>query len=207
MLIKYVCMGSNSATCPCTNNRVALVSSNRKSTAMGRPEVIINLLRGWPAAELLPSKDLQKAAEELLSDPAESTAALQYGPDAGPTLLRDALALWLAKAYNVTPDRNRICITGGASQNLACILQRFADPNFTRYVWLVAPCYYLACPIFEDSGFTGRLRAVPEDVEGVDVAYLARGLELANSETRFTTPVGLKSLSPNAPFTCSYHLI
>ncbi|CAI4213285.1 unnamed protein product [Parascedosporium putredinis] len=150
---------------------------------MGRPETTINLLRGWPAAELLPSKDLQKAAEELLSDPAESAVALQYGPDAGPTLLRDALALWLAKAYNVTPNRNRICITGGASQNLACILQRFADPNFTR------------------------LRAVPEDVEGVDVAYLARGLELANSETRFTTSVGLTSLSPNAPFTYGYHLI
>jgi hypothetical protein len=37
---------------------------------------------------------------------------------------------------------------------------------------MVAPCYFLACRIFEDAGFVGRLRAVPEDEEGIDVEYL-----------------------------------
>lgn len=37
---------------------------------------------------------------------------------------------------------------------------------------MVAPSYYLACRIFEDAGFHGRLRAVPEDEEGIDIDYL-----------------------------------
>jgi DNA-binding transcriptional MocR family regulator len=71
---------------------------------------------------------------------------------------------------------DEIAITGGASQGLACILQSFTDPGYTRAVWVVAPCYFMACPIFEDSGFRGRLRAVPEDEGGIDLGALERGL-------------------------------
>lgn len=39
---------------------------------------------------------------------------------------------------------------------------------------MVAPCYFLACRIFEDAGFAGRLRAVREDEGGIDVEYLER---------------------------------
>jgi DNA-binding transcriptional MocR family regulator len=73
-------------------------------------------------------------------------------------------------------EADEIAITGGASQGLACILQSFTDPEYTRAVWVVAPCYFMACPIFEDSGFRGRLRAVPEDEGGIDLGALERGL-------------------------------
>lgn len=102
---------------------------------------------------------------------------LQYAPDEGYQPLRERLAEWLARHYGVEPDANRICVTGGASQNLACILQSFTDPGWTRAVWMVAPCYHLAGAIFEDAGFRGRLRAVPEDEEGVDVGELERRME------------------------------
>ena len=62
----------------------------------------------------------------------------------------------------------------------------FTDPAYTRAVWAVSPCYFLAVPIFEDAGFSvanGRLRDVPEEKgqdgevgEGVDLEALERGL-------------------------------
>lgn len=101
--------------------------------------------------------------------------ALCYGPDEGDPRLRNNIAHWLTAFYAPAEpvSQNRICITGGASQNLACLLQDFTDPLYTRNVWIVAPAYMLAFRIFEDAGFHTKLRAVPEDPEGIDMDYLA----------------------------------
>jgi DNA-binding transcriptional MocR family regulator len=144
----------------------------------------INLLRGWPSPHLLPADILAAACQRILSDPVESIPILQYAPDEGYQPLRERLAQWLGQHYGVEPDANRICISGGASQNLACILQSFTDPHYTRAVWMVAPCYYLASGIFEDSGFAGRLRAAPEDDEGLDIEELERRLGAWESEEK-----------------------
>jgi hypothetical protein len=47
---------------------------------------------------------------------------------------------------------------------------------------MIAQMYYLACPIFDDGGFAGKLRAVPEDEEGLDIAYLHE--QIRRSEER-----------------------
>ena len=140
----------------------------------------INLLRGWPNPSLLPSELIRSAAETALSDSAISTPGLLYGPDPGYELLRESVARWLTTFYRndeqedaVTADR--VCITGGASQNLGCILDVYTDPKETRCVWIVAPAYFLAFRIFEDKGL--EMRAVPEDEEGVDVAFLKSEIE------------------------------
>ncbi|KAI0600042.1 pyridoxal phosphate-dependent transferase [Biscogniauxia sp. FL1348] len=160
----------------------------------------INLLRGWPSTSLLPAEILRRASQTALSDPKIFTPALEYGPDPGYQPLREELARWLGQFYgpavaslSLKPeaesqsgsrgtgtgegisridDASRITITGGASQSIACILQSFTDPSYTRAVWMAAPCYFLACPIFADSGFAGRLRAVPEDDHGMSVSAL-----------------------------------
>ncbi|KPM40094.1 hypothetical protein AK830_g6489 [Neonectria ditissima] len=132
----------------------------------------INLIRGWPAPDLLPAELLSAAAQRILADPAVYVPALQYGPDPGYQPLRESLANWLAAHYGIAPDPDRICISGGASQNVACILQSFTDPAVTKAVWMVAPTYHLACGIFDDAGFAGRLRAFPEDEEGVNLEVL-----------------------------------
>jgi DNA-binding transcriptional MocR family regulator len=136
------------------------------------PQTPINLLRGWPFPSLLPAIQLQRASQIVLSDPSISTSGLLYGPDAGYLPLRQRVSKWLSSFYSCPDDPSRIWITGGASQNLACALQVYTDPGITRAVWVVAPCYFLACKIFEDAGFVGRLRAVREDEEGIDVEHL-----------------------------------
>ncbi|CAP67412.1 uncharacterized protein PODANS_1_24140 [Podospora anserina S mat+] len=135
---------------------------------------LINFLRGWPSPSLLSSSILQAASTALLSDPSLFVPALQYGPDPGYQPLREELAVWLEKQYSTSTKSEEICITGGASQGLACVLASFTDPSYTQTVWASAPCYYLACPIFEDAGFgPGRIKAVPEDQQGgIDIDLL-----------------------------------
>ncbi|KAI2638221.1 PLP-dependent transferase [Xylaria nigripes] len=142
----------------------------------------INLLRGWPSASLLPAAALRAASQTALSDPAIWMPGLEYGPDMGYQPLREAVARWLGRFYAPAQgggaDTDRITITGGASQNLACVLQSFTDPAQTLAVWMVAPTYHLATPIFGDAGLGKRLHAVPEDEEGVDVGYLERSMRV-----------------------------
>lgn len=117
----------------------------------------------------------------------------EYGSCHGLSRLRNGLADWLGKHYSVTPDPERICVTSGASQNLVSILQCFSDLNYTKAVWIVEPCYHLACGIFEDSGFAGRLHGIPEDEEGLNLEVFEQKLfnftkELHDSNDKVLQP-------------------
>lgn len=171
------------------------------------PKKQINLLRGWPNTSLLPTSYIQNAANKVLTNPDLANPGLLYGPDPGPSSMRESVAIWLREFYSeyypasgfnsdegkhareplnkdnqgtqTSPEADRICITGGASQNLACILQTFTDPLVTR-VWMVTPGYFLAGRIFDDSGL--RVRAVGEGDEGVDLEGLERVMKEAGKE-------------------------
>ena len=41
---------------------------------------------------------------------------------------------------------------------------------------MVEPTYFLACTIFQDAGFAGRLRGVPENENGIDIEFLRAAL-------------------------------
>jgi DNA-binding transcriptional MocR family regulator len=143
---------------------------------MSPPEPPINLLRGWPNSSLLPTSIIKLAATAALNNPQIASAALSYGPDPGYEPARVAIAQWLSASY-ATPapvTADRLCITGGASQNLGSLLGVYTDPVY------VAPAYFLSFRIFEDAGFGGKMRAVPEDGEGLDIAFLER--EIKKSE-------------------------
>lgn len=150
----------------------------------GSSKALINLMRGWPNPALLPLSQITAATMSALSDPAVAIPGMLYGPDAGYEPLREQIATWLTHFYEAPQaiSPKRICITGGASQNLACVLQMFTDPVYTRRVWMVSPTYFLACRIFEDSGFHGRLRSVPEDEEGIDIDFLRDALRVSEKE-------------------------
>jgi DNA-binding transcriptional MocR family regulator len=148
------------------------------SVTMLKP-MTIDLSKGWPSPSLLPAAELLEASRRVLSDPKLFTPGLLYGPDEGYQPLRQAIAAWLSDFYTSRwTIASRICISGGASQCLACILQVYTDPTYTSNIFMVAPTYHLACRIFEDNGFARRLKAVPEDAEGVDIGYLEKCLSM-----------------------------
>lgn len=144
----------------------------------------IDLFRGWPAPELVPADALKEAAVKALSSKVIIDAGFGYGPDEGYMPLRENIAQWLTQFYGPKEaiTSRRICITGGASQNLASILQVFTDPLQTKMIWLVEPTYHLVFRSFEDAGFHGRMRGIPEDESGMDIHVLEQALEELSDE-------------------------
>lgn len=160
----------------------------------------INLHWGKPAPTLLPTQDLSIAAQATFSDTVASTADLQYGDPMGYQPLRENLSSWLSGIYGSPDNPDHICITGGASQGLAVILQVLTDPLITKAVWMVAPCFHMACRIFEDAGLTDKLRGVEEDDDGaIDLEYLEREMARVNSQES-TKLVSLHLIKPRTPW-------
>lgn len=146
-------------------------------------KTLINLFNGHPNPTLLPTSQIKAASVAAFSNLDVLHSGLSYGPDLGYEPLRQQLATFLTQFYSPhkPTSSKRICVTGGASQNLACVLQVFSDPLFTK-VWMVSPVYYLACRVFEDHGFHSRMRAVPEDEEGINIAFLREELQKSDEK-------------------------
>ncbi|KAI8192549.1 hypothetical protein K4K51_000033 [Colletotrichum sp. SAR 10_75] len=158
------------------------MGSNIASDAV-KPTSLINLQLGWPSPRLFAASGLLEGANQVLNSDTETAAALVYGPHVGHPPLRKSVAEWLSSVYGTPADFDRISISNGASGNLANVLLKFTDPLYTRKIFMVEPTYFLACPIFEDNGFQGKLKGVPEDnEEGLDIAFLRRELEVAEAQ-------------------------
>ncbi|EPS34224.1 hypothetical protein POX_a00803 [Penicillium oxalicum] len=170
----------------------------------------IDLFRGWPAPELVPVDSFKEAAVQALSDITVSNDGFGYGPDEGYMPLREKIARWLTQFYNLREaiTSNRICITGGASQNLSRILEVFSDPLQTKMIWLAEPTYHLVFQIFEDAGFYGRMKAIPEDEFGMDVCALERVLaELPSADDNVGSDDGRTRKPCKSPRKIYQHMI
>lgn len=156
----------------------AMITRTTEVTPLGH----INLQGGWPTPRLHPVAALGAAASGVFGRQ-DVNEDLKYGPELGNRETRDLIAKWLAESYQQGPavTGDRIIITNGASNGLATLLQKLADPASTATVWMVEPTYFLACPIFRDAGFSGRIRGVPEEEDGIDLDFLARALEEADA--------------------------
>ncbi|KAL2824328.1 pyridoxal phosphate-dependent transferase [Aspergillus pseudoustus] len=176
---------------------------------------IINLSSGFPSPLLFPLQQFNQATNTVLATPSIWHEGMIYGPDEGHFPLRKNIARWLSRFYypdQTTADESnkvaigpeRICITGGASQNLACVLQVFTDPVFTRNVFVVEPAYFLSFRAFEDAGFAGRLMGVPEDEEGIDLWFLEQKLK----EDELSSRPDTQPFKPPRPYRKLYrHII
>ncbi|KAF2148337.1 PLP-dependent transferase [Myriangium duriaei CBS 260.36] len=148
------------------------------------PRRTIDLLKGHPSVGLLPARAISDAAQTVLSDTSISTPGLLYGADEGYGPFRQAIADWHSSFYGRSVSKDNIVISGGASQNLACVLQVFSDPLYTQNVWISSPAYMLVFRMFQDNGFADKMRAVPEVHDGIDVDWLERELQKASKESK-----------------------
>ncbi|KAE8552171.1 hypothetical protein EYB25_006065 [Talaromyces marneffei] len=178
---------------------------------------IINLASGSPSPALIPVHDIQKAANTVLSTPSVWEEGLNYGADAGYLPLRQNLAQWLTEFYHDDrtesslnepgrPDAERICVTGGASQNLACILQSYTDPVYTKAIFVVEPAYFLSFRVFTDAGFDGKLKGIPEDDEGIDIKILEQSLH-AEAEKYLLEHDNVESVKELRPYRKLYRYV
>lgn len=159
---------------------------------------VIDLCKGSPAPELLPTDLLATSFNIIISNPALTSRSLDYGPGAGDPRVRSTIAEWLSRRYSLPQaSSERVAVTGGASQNLDCILQCYTTPEYTQAIYLVAPTYHLVCDIFADHGYAGRLRAIPEDDQGLDIDLLDARMR-TDSERSVAGEVTLGSLNCNS---------
>jgi DNA-binding transcriptional MocR family regulator len=119
---------------------------------------VIDFRWGHPAAALLPSGELARAAESALAK--GGVAALSYGRVGGPASLIDPLAGWLARHDDLIPAGNQLFITAGISQGLDLLCTLFSEPGDVALV--ESPVYHLALKIFRDH----QLTLMPVDADG-----------------------------------------
>jgi GntR family transcriptional regulator/MocR family aminotransferase len=114
---------------------------------------------------------------------------LDYGPPAGTTALREAVAAYLqrARAVNATPDQ--VVIVSGSQQGLDLCARVLLDPG--ARVLLEEPHYPGARGVFIAAG--AQIVAAPVGPDGVDVAALgraARAVRLAYVTPSHQFPTG-----------------
>ncbi|KAK6503109.1 hypothetical protein TWF481_008144 [Arthrobotrys musiformis] len=151
--------------------------SFKRSVTMALPgerksaSIHADFMRGHPSTSLLATSEMLAAANAVLGSPdlpqdsyEEDRHPLHYGPDLGNISFRREIGIWSAARYGVTTptDPEMINLTSGASNGLSKALELFTNPigGYTRRAFILTPVYFLACPIFQDAGFSNILTAI-----------------------------------------------
>ncbi len=104
---------------------------------VGQPGVI-SFAGGLPDPSLFPAAALERAAAEVLADPARRNFALQYGPTEGYRPLREWIAGYMAR-LGVPCTAENIIVTSGSQQAIDLLGKVFIDPGDT--VLTTSPSY------------------------------------------------------------------
>jgi DNA-binding transcriptional MocR family regulator len=136
---------------------------------LARPGVI-ELAFGEPDPALFPGAGIAAACRAALAD--GGVAALPYGANAGPAVLRRLLAERLSALEGRHTADAETLITGGNSQALDQLVTLFCTPG--DVVLVERPTYSLALGVLRDHPVV--VEALPFDQDGLDVAAFERRL-------------------------------
>jgi DNA-binding transcriptional MocR family regulator len=146
------------------------------------PPGTVNFGIGQPSPDLLPVELLHKASEDFYKS--ADSWELNYGEKQGDIRFRESLADFLSLAYGEDATPESLVLTGGNSQALDLVCQRFTRPGDT--VFVEEPTYFLAFQIFRDHGL--NIVPVPMDEDGLIVGELERMLKTTSGSLLYTIP-------------------
>lgn len=153
----------------------------------------LNFFRGHPTPSLLPNVAIHKAATKILLEPHEfdSTSLsnrhpLTYGSDEGALWVREEVAKFSNKIYNpqVETKAEYLNLTGGSSYGILNALLQTTLPHtgYTKRAFVITPTYFLINRALTDAGFNGKLTAIDELPNSIDLQTLQEKLELYDTE-------------------------
>ncbi len=144
--------------------RMELLGSSREVTEIlklaERPDVI-SLAGGLPDPAVFPLERVRESQERVLRD--EGATALNYGPNAGFTRLREWIAARMGTREKIPAGVEDILVTSGGIEALNLVCLALLDPGDT--VLVEAPTYLAALHVFRSQ--EARIVSVPTDASGL----------------------------------------
>lgn len=136
---------------------------------------VISLSAGNPAPEAFPIKEISEISARILSE--RPIDALQYSITEGYAPLREHLASYMKSMHGVGRDFDNILITSGAQQVMDLAAKSLCNEG--DVVICEAPSFIGSLNTFRS--YNARLRGIPMESDGMDMAELERALK---EETR-----------------------
>ena len=141
-----------------------------------REGIDVNLGVGYVNDKTIPLKEIAKAYEEIIHDPAKYRSALNYGGGEGSLNLRKAIRNYYIKNKigTLTPQKLAECNILIGADGATSILDSFADIIEPGYVITADPFYYIYTETLRRKGFD--LLLVEEDDQGIRIDLIEKAL-------------------------------
>ena len=142
----------------------------------------INFGIGQPSPDLMPVELFRALSDEFLAS--AEPLDFNYGENQGDIRFRESLADFLSIAYESDATPESLFLTGGNSQGLEFVCERFTKPGDTIFV--EEPAYFLAFQIFLDRGL--NIVSIPLDEDGLSIDALEEALKHSKPAMLYTIP-------------------
>jgi 2-aminoadipate transaminase len=146
------------------------------------PPGFIDLGLGDPGPSVLPLDLIRKAAETCFAQ--QDPSFLQYGAEQGNVYLRQELAKFLSKGYDISVDPASLFITNGSSLGLHLLCTLLTRPGDT--VFVEEPTYFLALHILADHDL--KVISIPTDQDGLVTDALEEMLKIHHPVFLYVIP-------------------
>ena len=131
---------------------------------------VVSLSAGNPSPDAFPAKEIGEISARIFQE--RPIDALQYSVTEGYPPLRDALTDYMKRKYNVGREFDSILITSGAQQVMDLLTKSLCNEG--DVVICEAPSFIGSLNTFRS--YRARLRGVPMEDDGMDMAELEKAL-------------------------------